>query len=324
MTKNFRLWMITAAAGAISLVFSSCANDPYYTSVGGSYRSGYGQGYGYGGSNFSTSLFISTGDPRWGYDPHCHSYYDYRSHRYYDPYLYGYYPVGYRPQIVVGAPHPHGWRPGRSYCPPPRTVRNVTVVNYQHRDYAYRNSNYSWAKQVRSRPSPQSDSHYQNQPNYRDRSDYSNRSRSDRPTSSRRTPYSNPTPSPYSRSAAPPDRSWSRQREPEAESIAPSRSRTYQPRTIQPNSGTQRGNRLPQNYNTPVAEPQRHQPQRRAQDPQPRIEPARQAPAPAEGRSPDRNPQPQPGSERGNKDHNRGDSNPDSGRSRGMRSLGQG
>jgi hypothetical protein len=150
MRKNLLPW--TAAFGiAASLAFSSCAYDPYYSSVGGSYSSGYGDGYGYGGSNFSTSLFVNTGDPRWGYDPYSYSYYDYRSRRYYDPYLYGYYPIGYRPPIVYGVPHPYGWRPGSGYCPPPRTVRNVTVVNYRDRERAYRNTNHSWANQVRQR-----------------------------------------------------------------------------------------------------------------------------------------------------------------------------
>ena len=133
----------------ISLVLGSCAYDPYYSSAGGYYSSG--DGYGYGGSNFSTSLFVTTGDPRWGYDPYTYCYYDYRSRRYYDPYLYGYYPVGYRPYAVYGVPHPYGWRQGHGHCPPPRTVRNVTVVNYRDRESAYRNSNYSWARQVKQR-----------------------------------------------------------------------------------------------------------------------------------------------------------------------------
>ncbi len=151
MRKNLLPW--TAAFGiAASLAFSSCTYDPYYSSAGGAYSSGYGDGYGYGGSNFSTSLFVSTGDPRWGYDPYSYSYYDYRSRRYYDPYLYGYYPIGYRPPIVYGVPHPYGWRHGSGYCPPPRTVRNVTVVNYRDREKAYRNTNHSWANQVRQKP----------------------------------------------------------------------------------------------------------------------------------------------------------------------------
>ncbi len=156
MRKILLPW--TAGLGAaISLVLSSCAYDPYYSSAGGYYGGGtgayYGDGYGYGGSSFSTSMFVTTGDSRWGYDPNTYCYYDYRSRRYYDPYLYGYYPVGYRPYAVYGAPHPYGWRQGHGHCPPPRTVRNVTVVNYRDRESAYRNSNYSWARQVKQRPS---------------------------------------------------------------------------------------------------------------------------------------------------------------------------
>lgn len=155
MRKNLFPWY-AAVGAAMSLTISSCTYDPNYSSIGGSYSSGYGNGYGYGGSNFSTSLFVSTGDPRWGYDPHTYCYYDYRSRRYYDPYLYGYYPVGYRPYSLYGVPHPHGWRPGRTYCPPPRTIRNVTVVNYQNRESAYRNTDYSWARQVRQQSTRQS------------------------------------------------------------------------------------------------------------------------------------------------------------------------
>ncbi|MFZ9938380.1 MAG: hypothetical protein ACO3JG_15180, partial [Luteolibacter sp.] len=135
---------IVAAIG-----FSSCAYDPYYSTFSGSYSSGYGHGYSHGGGTVSTSLFVSTGDERWGYDPRNYCYYDYRSRRYYDPYLYGYYPVGYRPPVLVGVPHPHGWRPGSKYCPPPKVVRNVTVVNYRDRASAYCKSNHSWARNVR-------------------------------------------------------------------------------------------------------------------------------------------------------------------------------
>ena len=148
MRKNSLRWF-TAAGAAVTLALVSCTYDPYYSSVGGYYSTGYGDGYGYGGSNFSTSLFVSTGDSRWGYDPYTYCYYDYRSRRYYDPYLYGYYPVGYRPCALYGVPHPRGWRPGHGHCPPPQTVRNVTVVNYRNRESAYRNTDYTWARQVR-------------------------------------------------------------------------------------------------------------------------------------------------------------------------------
>lgn len=198
MKKNFRLWVASAVGITAAFAFSSCAYDPYYSSLGGSYSSGYssgyGQGYGYGGNNFSTSLFVTTGDPRWGYDPGCHSYYDYRSRRYYDPYLYGYYPVGYRPVMVYGAPHPYGWQPGRSYCSPPRTVRNVTVVNYQNREAAYRKSDYSWAKKVYSQPS----SHHRTQSQEPNRSSYGSPRTYDRNSypapSTRTSPYSQTSP----------------------------------------------------------------------------------------------------------------------------------
>jgi len=165
MKKHLRHWAIAAAGFASAIAFSSCAYDPYYSSVGGSYSTGYGEGYGYGGSNFSTSVFVSTGNPRWGYDPYCYSYYDYSRRCYYDPYLHGYYPIGYRPPVIVGCPHPYGYR--RGYCPPPSYVSNVTVVNYRDREGAYRSSNYGWAKQVRRYPGYQNgavDSHNSRNP----------------------------------------------------------------------------------------------------------------------------------------------------------------
>lgn len=147
MKKHLRLISSVAVGAFLTLGFVSCAYDPYYsTSVGGSYSTGF-----YGGSG-STSLFVSTGDPRWGYDPSCFSYYDYQRRSYYDPYLYGYYPVGFRPPVVYGAPHPYGWRPGSGICRPPSRVTNVTISNYRNRESAYRNSSYGWARQV-SQPS---------------------------------------------------------------------------------------------------------------------------------------------------------------------------
>ncbi len=146
MKKNIRNLLGPALGAIVALVFSSCAYDPYYsapsTSVGGSYSS-YSGGYGGG----STSLFISTGDPRWGYDPYSHAYYDYHRRSYYDPYLYSYYPSGYRPSPVYGVPHPRGY--GRGYCPPPARVRDSKFAGYRDRESAYRNSNYGWANQVR-------------------------------------------------------------------------------------------------------------------------------------------------------------------------------
>lgn len=154
MKKNLRLLAGAAVGAAVAFGFTSCTYDPYYSSasVGGSYRAGYGDGYGYGGRSFSTSAFIRTGDPRWGYDPYSYSYYDYTRRAYYDPYLHGYYPVGFRPAFVYGVPHPYGWRPGIAFIRPPIGIRNVTVVNYRNRESAYRSSNYSWARQVRQQP----------------------------------------------------------------------------------------------------------------------------------------------------------------------------
>lgn len=156
MKKNLRYLAVAAVGAVVAFGFTSCAYDPYYSSsAGGSYSSGYGEGYGYGGSSFSTSLFVSTGDPRWGYDPNCYSYYDYSRNCYYDPYLNGYYPRGYRPPVVYGVPHPNGWHPGGGYMRPPGHVTNVTVNNYHDREGRYRNSSYGWAKQVRQQPRPQ-------------------------------------------------------------------------------------------------------------------------------------------------------------------------
>lgn len=167
MKKYLRSWAKAAVLAAAAFAVSSCYYDPYYSSASGSYSGGssYGQGYGYGGSNFSTSVFVSTGNSQWGYDPYCYSYYDYRRRCYYDPYLHGYYPVGYRPPVVVGCPHPYGYRSG--YCPPPNVVRNVTVVNYRNRVDEYRRSNYGWARQVNPRPGNYgrvTDSHPQKRP----------------------------------------------------------------------------------------------------------------------------------------------------------------
>jgi hypothetical protein len=217
-----------ALGAAVSLAVSSCAYDPYYSSIGGSYSSGFGDGYGYGGSNFSTSLFVSTGDSRWGYDPYTYCYYDYRSRRYYDPYLYGYYPVGYRPYALYGVPHPHGWRQGSRYCPPPRTVRNVTVVNYRNRESAYRNSDYSWARQVRQQPVRSSN---------RDRDD--NR-------------YNNPSPRPDSGPRPTTDRGWLN---PFSRDGGQSRTRESYNREsrVAPSGGNR--SRPPVQYNAPVVRP---------------------------------------------------------------------
>lgn len=152
MKKNLRHWAGAAVGVAAALAFTSCVYDPYALSVGGGYDSGYGEGYGYGNSHFSSSVFVSTGDPRWGYDASCYSYYDYQRRCYYDPYLNGYYPIGYRPPIIIGTPHPYGWRPGHGFCPPPRYVNHLTLTNYHNRESAYRNSNFEWSKQIRRAP----------------------------------------------------------------------------------------------------------------------------------------------------------------------------
>ena len=92
MKKKLLLWAATLIAAA---AFTSCAYDPYYAGgyhtpdgyydpgYGYGYSGGYGVGYGNDGRGFSTSVFVSTGDPRWGYDPNCYCYYDcycYRCH----------------------------------------------------------------------------------------------------------------------------------------------------------------------------------------------------------------------------------------------------
>ena len=146
LMKKDRLALIGLFAGLSALAVSSCAYDPYYSQA--SYSGGYGSGYGYGGSNFSTSFFVSTGNPRWAYDPYAGCYFDHTRRAYYDPYLYGYYPVGYRPRYVVGAPHPHGWSRGGSYCPPPSRIRNHTIVNYSSRAQSYRTLGRDWSRNV--------------------------------------------------------------------------------------------------------------------------------------------------------------------------------
>jgi len=147
MKQTLRRLAAAAAGLTAAVIVSSCAYDPYYSD-----GYGYSGGGSYGGS-YSTSVFISTGDPRWGYDPYCHSYYDYNRRAYYDPFLYGYYPVGFRPPVVYGVPHPHGWRPGSGYCPPPSRIRSSTLSGYQNRESLYRRSNFSWSNEVRQRDS---------------------------------------------------------------------------------------------------------------------------------------------------------------------------
>jgi hypothetical protein len=154
---------LTAAVAAISAVaVSSCFHDPYYSgsSYSSGYRSGYGSGYGYGGRSFTTTYFVHTGSPRWGYDPYARCYYDYSRRCYYDPYLNGYYPVGYRPRCVQAAPHPHGWRSGGRFIAPPSQIRDRKIDNYQNREDRYRGLNTDWSRnlQVNTR-TREADSH---------------------------------------------------------------------------------------------------------------------------------------------------------------------
>lgn len=144
--KKHRLALLGLFAGLSALAVSSCAYDPYYS--GTSYSGGYGNGYGYGGSNFSTSYFVSTGNSRWAYDPYAACYYDYTRRAYYDPHIYGYYPVGYRPRCVVGAPHPYGWSRGSNYCPPPSRIRDYTIANYTDRAQSYSSLGRDWSRNV--------------------------------------------------------------------------------------------------------------------------------------------------------------------------------
>jgi len=152
--KIYRALLVGAVAGISAFVASSCAYDPYYSGGsygGGTYSSGYGDGYGYGNSNFSTSFFVSTGNPRWAYDPYARCYYDNTRRAYYDPYLYGYYPVGYRPRQVYGSPHPHGWTNGR-YIAPPSRIRSYNLTNYNNRSERYRGLGRNWSRNVRAVP----------------------------------------------------------------------------------------------------------------------------------------------------------------------------
>ena len=144
--KIHRYLLLGLTAGLSAFAVSSCAYDGYSSNSYG----GYGNGYGYGNSGFSTSYFISTGNSRWGYDPYSRSYYDYSRRAYYDPYLNGYYPVGYRPRYVSGAPHPYGWSNGRKSISPPRSVRNYNLKNYGSRTDRYRNLGKDWSRNVRN------------------------------------------------------------------------------------------------------------------------------------------------------------------------------
>lgn len=246
MKKHLRHWAIAAAGFAAAIAFSSCAYDPYYSSVGGSYTTGYGEGYGYGGSNFSTSVFVSTGNPRWGYDPYCYSYYDYSRRCYYDPYLNGYYPIGYRPPVIVGCPHPYGYR--RGYCPPPSYVHYGNISNYRDREGAYRNSHYGWAKQVRKHPGYQSgavDSHNSRNPSNYNQGPYTKPNYTSGGSSRQNSNRGNYTKPNY-----------------DSRSGGSSRQNEYRNPYSQNNNRKNQGARLPSGYNSPVTRQDQYAPQK--------------------------------------------------------------
>ena len=63
------------APAAVALFLASCSYDPYaYGS--GYYGGGYSDGGYYGTSGFYGSVFVSTSDPYWGYDPYRYCYYN--------------------------------------------------------------------------------------------------------------------------------------------------------------------------------------------------------------------------------------------------------
>ena len=150
---------MTAIAVAAGALLSSCAYDSYYGS-----RSTVSSSVGYSSNRgVSSSVFIRTSNNRWGYDPNCRSYYDYSRNAYYCPWLRGYYPRGYRPTLVVGMPHPRGWAPGRSVCPPPVNVRNYNLRDYRNRHHHVSQLNHSWCNNLRvSSNHNHSNRHYTN------------------------------------------------------------------------------------------------------------------------------------------------------------------
>lgn len=171
--KVNRVFLVATASVISAVAVSSCAYQPYYSSP--SYSSGYG--YGYGSRNFTTTHFIRTSSSRWGYDPYTRCYYDYSRRCYYDPYLNGYYPVGYRPVYVHGAPHPHGWRTGHSYIAPPSRIYDHRLDNYQNRTERYRSLNTDWSRNIKPTSTPRS---YDTQQNRYDRHPSYDRNRESR------------------------------------------------------------------------------------------------------------------------------------------------
>jgi hypothetical protein len=150
--KVNRVFLIATAAVISAVAIPSCTYQPHYSNP--SYASGYG--YGYGSRNFTTTYFVRTSNTRWGYDPYARCYYDYSRRCYYDPYLNGYYPVGYRPAYVHGAPHPYGWTTGRSYINPPSHVHDHRLNNYQNRTERYRSLNNDWSRNIQTTSSSRS------------------------------------------------------------------------------------------------------------------------------------------------------------------------
>jgi hypothetical protein len=128
------------AGSLLSLALSSCYYDPFHTNIA------YGQSFSSGGG-YSSSIFVSTGDPRWAYDPSIYCYFDRTRNCYYDPFLYGYYPVGYVPIGIRGCPHPYGWS-GSGICPSPRSINTRYLSRYDQRLSNYASAEYHWARRV--------------------------------------------------------------------------------------------------------------------------------------------------------------------------------
>ncbi len=265
--KRLFLFKSAALAAAGALLLGSCAYDPYYTDVT------YSQSYGYGGG--STSVLISTGDPRWGYDPYTYAYYDYHRRAYYDPYLYGYYPVGYRPPVIVGVPHPHGWRRGR-VMPPPSRVRTVVLSDYRNRSRLYRQTDHRWADRVResSRPPTRID--------HRDSGRRSGPGGSVAPWNRSESPAGSPALRPDQRQRNP----YIRERDDSRRGVQPAPG--ARPGTSwQDATNRERGSRVPNRFTHPVAAPE---------------------PPPVRGRSREAAPSPQPQRERAATGRTRGGS----------------
>lgn len=139
------------ACSLLGLSLSSCYMDPYASNVG--YSVGYSNFSGGGFGGFSSSVFVSTGDPRWAYDPSLYCYFDLQRRCYYDPFLFGYYPVGYVPVALRGCPHPYGWG-GSGLCPAPRSINVRTLSRYDQRLSNYAAAEYHWARRVTASGSP--------------------------------------------------------------------------------------------------------------------------------------------------------------------------